>query len=144
MRFFFASSTPFRLASGTSPALPMPTPTWPPPPPTAWTAVELVAVMALLGVCAAVGDVGHGLSFIGLLVAADLAGLAGLPADLLAGIANALALVGLRLAGRPDAGRDLADELLVDAHDGEVGRILDLEADPRRRGELGLGAVGEV
>ena len=29
MRFFFASSTPLRIDSGTSPALPSPTPTWP-------------------------------------------------------------------------------------------------------------------
>ena len=29
MRFFLASSTPLRIASGTSPALPSPTPTWP-------------------------------------------------------------------------------------------------------------------
>ena len=29
MRCFFASSTPLRIASGTSPALPSPTPTWP-------------------------------------------------------------------------------------------------------------------
>src|SRR3954465_4784181 len=41
MRFFFASSTPLRIASGTSPALPRPTPTWPAPSPTTTTALKL-------------------------------------------------------------------------------------------------------
>ena len=41
MRFFFASSTPLRMASGTSPALPRPTPTWPAPSPTTTTALKL-------------------------------------------------------------------------------------------------------
>src|SRR6188472_638089 len=39
--FFFASSTPLRIASGTSPALPRPTPTWPAPSPTTTTALKL-------------------------------------------------------------------------------------------------------
>ena len=50
-----------------------------------------------------------------LLLAADLAGLAGLAADVLARVADALALVRLGLAGRADLRGDLADELLVDA-----------------------------
>src|SRR3970040_1290443 len=50
----------------------------------------------------------------GLLLAADLAGLAGLAADVLAGVAHALALVGLRLAGRADLRGDLPDQLRVD------------------------------
>src|SRR5438045_7441467 len=79
-----------------------------------------------------------------LLLAADLAGLAGLAADLLAGVANALALVRLGLAGRADPGGDLADELLVDAEDGQPGRVLDLEADPGRRIDLNGVAVSEV
>ena len=41
MRCFFASSTPFRIASGTSPALPSPQPTWPAPSPTTTTALKL-------------------------------------------------------------------------------------------------------
>src|SRR3990172_6369496 len=41
MRFFFASSTPLRIASGTSPALPSPAPTWPAPSPTTTTALKL-------------------------------------------------------------------------------------------------------
>src|SRR5438105_4183901 len=41
MRFFFASSTPFRIASGTSPALPSPAPTWPAPSPTTTIALKL-------------------------------------------------------------------------------------------------------
>src|SRR4051812_386654 len=41
MRFFLASSTPLRIASGTSPALPRPTPTWPAPSPTTMTALKL-------------------------------------------------------------------------------------------------------
>src|SRR5215510_13168021 len=61
-----------------------------------------------------------------LLLAADLAGLARLAADLLARVAHALALVRLGLAGGADARGDLADQLLVDAHDREMGRVLDL------------------
>src|SRR5215212_4688441 len=80
----------------------------------------------------------------GLLLAADLAGLAGLAADLLAGVANALALVGLGLARRADSCGDLADELLVDADDGQPGRVLDLEADPLRRVDLDRVAVPQV
>src|SRR5512141_2047822 len=80
----------------------------------------------------------------GLLLAADLAGLAGLAADLLAGVANALALVRLGLAARPDARRDLADQLLVDADDGQLGRVLDLEADAGRRIDLDGMAVAEA
>src|SRR5688500_17497377 len=79
-----------------------------------------------------------------LLLAADLAGLAGLAADSLAGVLHALALVGLRLAGRADPGGDLADELLVDAHDGQSGGILELEADPGGRVDLDRVAVAEV
>ena len=41
MRFFLASSTPFRIDSGTSPALPSPTPTCPAPSPTTTTALKL-------------------------------------------------------------------------------------------------------
>src|SRR3712207_3815874 len=58
-----------------------------------------------------------------LLLAADLAGLAGLPADALPGVLDALALVRLGLPGRPDAGGHLTDELLVDAHDGDAGGV---------------------
>jgi hypothetical protein len=79
-----------------------------------------------------------------LLLAADLAGLAGLAADALPGVADALALVGLRLSRLPDAGGHLADELLVDADDGQPGRVLDLEADPRRRVDLDRVAVAQV
>src|SRR6185436_14085973 len=79
-----------------------------------------------------------------LLLAADLAGLAGLAADLLAGVAHALALVGLRLAGRADLRGDLADQLLVDADDREAGRVLDLEADALGRVDLDGMAVAQV
>src|SRR3954467_8445139 len=41
MTFFFASSTPLRIASGTSPALPSPAPTWPWPSPTTIIALKL-------------------------------------------------------------------------------------------------------
>ena len=97
---------------------------------------------------AAAGDLRHRVrSFVGrqwLLLAADLAGLAGLAADLLAGVADALALVRLRLAGRADLGGDLADELLVDADDREAGRVLDLEADAVGRVDLDRVAVAQV
>src|SRR4051794_25819755 len=68
-----------------------------------------------------------------LFLAADLAGLAGLAADLLARVPHALALVRLGLARLADLRGDLADELLVDADDREMGRVLDLEADAGRR-----------
>src|SRR3954451_2923650 len=82
-----------------------------------------------------------GLSSGGLLLAADLAGLAGLAADLLAGVADTLALVGLGLAGGSDARGDLAHQLLVDADDGQPRRVLDLEADAFRRVDLDRVAV---
>src|SRR3954468_20208575 len=41
MRCFLASSTPLRMASGTSPALPSPQPTWPAPSPMTTTALKL-------------------------------------------------------------------------------------------------------
>src|SRR5438552_2918046 len=85
-----------------------------------------------------------GLSVGWLLLAADLAGLAGLATDLLARVAHALALVRLRLARGADAGSDLPDQLLVDAQHGQLGRVLDLEADPRRRVDLDRVAVAEV
>src|SRR5919109_214122 len=52
----------------------------------------------------------------------DLAGLACLAQDLLARIADPLALVGLRLALLADVGRGLSDQLLVGAEDGEPRR----------------------
>src|SRR6266508_2124198 len=79
-----------------------------------------------------------------LLLGADLAGLAGLAADLLARVPDALALVRLRLPGGSDAGRDLADELLVSAEDGELGGVLKLEGDALRRIDLDLMAVAEA
>src|SRR4029079_3356894 len=78
-----------------------------------------------------------------LLLPADLAGLACLAADLLAGVPDALALVRLGLAGRADLRRHLADELLVDAHDREAGGVLELEADAGRRVDLDRVAVAE-
>src|SRR3990172_7156442 len=64
------------------------------------------------------------------LLAADLAGLAGLAADPLAGVLDALALVRLGLAGGPDLGGHLADQLLVDAHDRHPRRALHLPPHP--------------
>src|SRR6185503_14806563 len=79
-----------------------------------------------------------------LLLAAYLAGLASLAADVLAGVAHALALVGLRLAGSTDLGGDLADQLLVDADDRQAGRVLDFEGDALGRVDLDLVAVAQV
>src|SRR5262245_52496748 len=79
-----------------------------------------------------------------LLLAADLAGLAGLAADVLALVADTLALVRLGLARRADLRGNLADELLVDADDREAGRVLDFEADPGRRVDLDRVAVAQV
>src|SRR4029453_6221625 len=58
-----------------------------------------------------------------------LGGLSGLAADMLPGLAHALALVRVGLAQPPDVGRHLADLLLVDALDREPGRAGDLEGD---------------
>src|SRR5947207_13630365 len=79
----------------------------------------------------------------GLLLAADLAGLAGLSADLLSGIADALALVRLGFSRRSYAGRHLADQLLVDPDDRQAGRVLELEADAVRRLDLDRVAVAK-
>ena len=65
---------------------------------------------------AAGGDLLHRL-----LLPADLAGLARLATDLLAGVPDALALVRLGLAGGADVGRDLPDQLLVDARPPPAG-----------------------
>src|SRR4029079_16883456 len=106
---------------------------------------EADPVVALLSGGAAAGDLRHrARSFTRLLLPADLAGLAGLAADLLSGVAHALALVGLRLAGRADPGGDLADQLLVDPDDREAGRVLDLEGDAFGRVDLDRVAVAEV
>src|ERR1035437_6563079 len=83
-------------------------------------------------------------SQLGSLLAADLAGLAGLAADHLAEIVDALALVRLRLPLRSDFGSDLADQLLVDARHREVGRVLEFEADACGRRHLELMAVAET
>src|SRR6478752_5233123 len=58
-----------------------------------------------------------------------LTGLSDLATDLLARVANALALVRVGLAQLADVRRDLTDELLVDALHREAGRVLDGEAD---------------
>src|SRR3954468_13614677 len=86
----------------------------------------------------------RGCSSSGLLLAADLAGLAGLAADVLAGVAHTLALVRLRLARLADLGGDLADQLLVDADHREAGRVLDLEGDALGWVDLDRVAVAEV
>src|SRR5262245_20385144 len=95
---------------------------------------------------AATGDLRHDVRSLlsWLLLAADLAGLAGLATDVLARVADALTLVRLRLPGRADLRGDLADQLLVDADDREAGRVLDLEADPFRRIDLDRVAVAQV
>src|SRR6185295_18487888 len=99
-------------------------------------AAERLAVVVMRWVLGLLGG--------GLLLAADLAGLAGLAADLLARVADALALVGLGLARRADGRGDLADQLLVDADDRQAGRALDLEADALGRVDLDRVAVAQV
>src|SRR5260221_6946996 len=71
-----------------------------------------------------------------LLLAASLARLTGLHAHLLALIADALALVGLRLADRANVRGHLADELFVDAADRHLVCALDGERDALRRQHL--------
>src|SRR5262245_24159614 len=53
--------------------------------------------------------------------------LAGLAADVLIGVPDALALVRLGLANLADVGRDLADQLLVEAAHDDALRLRDLE-----------------
>src|SRR4051812_30319041 len=53
--------------------------------------------------------------------------------DLLAGVPDALALVGLRRAPLADLGRDLADLLLARAADDDLRRLRHLERDSLRR-----------
>src|SRR5439155_1045725 len=62
----------------------------------------------------------------------ELRPLAHLAGDVLAGVANSLALVGLRGTNLPDARGDLANRLLVDASDDDLGRHWDLEVDALR------------
>src|SRR5688500_1691953 len=67
---------------------------------------------------------------------ADLAGLAGLAADVLARVLHALRLVGVGDAPAADVGGDLADDFLVDARDAELRRRLDREGDAGGRVDL--------
>src|SRR4051794_16887028 len=81
-----------------------------------------------------------------------LTGLSDLATDLLACVANALALVRVGLAQLADVGGDLADQLLVDALHREAGRVLDGKVDAVRsldgdgvavaEGELEVAAPG--
>src|SRR5262245_47440644 len=69
--------------------------------------------------------------FVLILMAALLrAGLAGLLLQHFAGVADALLLVGVRLAQAADVGRDLADELAVDARHRDVRLLVDRDVDP--------------
>ena len=61
-----------------------------------------------------------------------------------AGVTDALALVGLRLAQLADLGRDLTHELLVDADDAELGRALGGERDALGGVEHDRVAVAEL
>src|SRR5438309_10638473 len=67
---------------------------------------------------------------------ADLAGLARLAADVLAGVLHALRLVRVRNAQRADLRGHLADDLFVHARDLQLLRRLDREGDARRRVDL--------
>src|SRR4051794_1728779 len=60
------------------------------------------------------------------------AGLSGLLLQNLAGVPDALLLVGIGLAQAPDVGGDLADQLAVDAGHGDVRLLVDRHVDPRR------------
>src|SRR5258705_6882112 len=71
-----------------------------------------------------------------------LPGLAGLAQNALAGVTDALALVGLGLADLADVGRHLADQLLVGPPDRDSGGARDLERDPV--GGVHLDGMGEA
>src|SRR6185503_11219551 len=70
-----------------------------------------------------------------------LSGLAGLAQDALAGVPDALALVGLGLTDLADVGRHLADEFLVEPSDRDRGGARDLEGDALRG--VDMNRVGE-
>src|SRR5438105_969511 len=74
---------------------------------------------------------------------ADLAGLARLAADVLAGVLHALGLVRVRDAEGADLRRDLADDFLVRSRDAHLLRRLEGEADPGRRIDLDRMRVAE-
>src|SRR5215467_11996849 len=74
--------------------------------------------------------------FLLLLAACGLARLAGLHTHDLARVADALALVWLRLADRANVRRDLSYELLVDSGDRHLVRPLDREGDALGRNHL--------
>src|SRR5687767_547702 len=78
------------------------------------------------------------------ILAADLAGLAGLAADLLTGVVHSPASVGLDLPARAHLRGYLADQLLVDPDHREARRVLELEGDAVGRVDLDLVAVAEV
>src|SRR4029077_16965757 len=69
--------------------------------------------------------------------------LAFLAEDELIHIFHALALVGLGLAQRPDLGRGLADTLLVDARQDDLGRLRGRDRDAFGRRKIDLMAVAE-
>src|SRR6266498_5006033 len=71
-------------------------------------------------------------------------GLPGLAADHLAGVADALALVGVGPPQPADLGRHLADPLLVDALDREAGRRGHLEGDALRSLDRNLVRVADA
>src|SRR4051812_38902825 len=77
-----------------------------------------------------------GLRFVVVASLMSLTRLSDLATDLLTLVANALGLVRVGLAQLADVGRDLTDELLVDAADREPGGRLHLEGDAVRRGDL--------
>src|SRR3954470_20541149 len=77
-------------------------------------------------------------------IAMSLTSLSDLAADVLAGVPDALALVGLGLAELADVGGHLADQLLVDALDAEAGLVLDREGDAIGRVEDDRVAVAEL
>src|SRR3954469_12790606 len=69
--------------------------------------------------------------------------LADLPGDVLALVADALALVGLRRALLADVRGDLADELLGDPLDDDARRLGHLELDALGRGDVDRMRVAE-
>src|SRR4051794_1232854 len=74
----------------------------------------------------------------------SLTSLSDLAADVFAGVAHALALVGLGLAELADVRGDLTDQLLVDALDAEVGGVLHGERDALGGVERDRVAVAEL
>src|SRR5438093_212043 len=166
---FLASSIPLRIASGTSLALPSPKPTCPLPSPTTTSALKLkrrppfttfatrlmwttfsfsstpwASVMMRRGPPEERSAIGP-FSELESALARPRGDrrLAGLAADALLGVLDALRLVGLRRPELAQCGRGLAEQLAVGALERDHHLAVDLGGEPRRQPEMDRMGVAE-